>query len=46
MVRRFFLGFLGDYHVFAFFWDGRKYGVIPTILSNRSINGNVLNLLP
>ena len=46
MVRRFFLGFLGDYHVFAFFWNGRKYGVIPTILSHRMINGILLILLP
>jgi hypothetical protein len=46
MVRRFFFGFCGDYHRFAIFWDGRKYGVIATLLHIGLNDGRVLNLLP
>ena len=46
MVRRFFLGFFGDYHGFAFFWDGRKYGVMTTLLHRGLNDGRVLKLLP
>ena len=46
MVRRFFLGFFGDYHGFAFFWDGREYGVMETLLQLGLNDGRVLALLP
>jgi hypothetical protein len=46
MVRRFFLCFFGDYHWFAFFWDGRKYGVMATLLYIGLNGGRVLKLLP
>jgi len=46
MVRRFFLGFFGDYHEFAFFWDGREYGVMVSLLYIGLNGGRVLILLP
>lgn len=46
MVMRFFLGFFGDYHGFAIFWDGRGYGVMATLLHIGLYDGRVLILLP
>jgi hypothetical protein len=46
MVMRFFLDFFGDYHGFSFFWDGRKYGVMATLLHVGLNCGKVLKLLP
>ncbi len=40
------MGFFGDYHGFAFFWDGKEYGVMATLLYIGLNGGRVLVLLP
>lgn len=46
MVRRFFWGVFGDYHVFSFFWDGKECGTMATFSQLIQKYGRVLILLP